>query len=101
MNRKEIIEYLKRFKEENKNKYHIERLGVFGSVARDTANDNSDIDIVVVLTKQDLFEIIGIKQDLEENLKLPVDIVSYREKMNPFLKNRIDKEAVYVWQRTC
>lgn len=33
MSRKEIIKYLKRFKEENKNKYHIERLGVFGSVA--------------------------------------------------------------------
>lgn len=96
MSRKEIIEYLKKFKEENKNKYHIERLGVFGSVARDTANDSSDIDIVVVLTRQDLFEIIGIKQSLEENLKSPVDVVSYREKMNSFLKKRIDKEAVYV-----
>ena len=96
MNREEIIEYLKKFKEENKNKYHIERLGVFGSVARNTANDNSDIDIVVVLTRQDLFEIIGIKQDLEENLKFPVDVVSYRKKMNSFLKKRIDKEALYV-----
>lgn len=96
MCRKEVIKYLKKFKEENKNKYHIERLGVFGSVARDTAGDNSDIDIVVVLTKQDLFEIIGIKQSLEESLKSPVDVVSYREKMNSFLKERIDKEAVYV-----
>ena len=96
MNRKEVIEYLRKFKEENKNKYHIERLGVFGSVARDAANDNSDIDIVVVLTRQDLFEIIGIKQGLEESLNTLVDVVSYREKMNSFLKKRIDKEAVYV-----
>lgn len=96
MNRKEIIEYLKKFKEENKNKYHIERLGIFGSVAKDVTNDNSDIDIVVVLTRQDLFEIIGIKQSLEESLNSPVDVVSYREKMNSFLKNRIDREAVYV-----
>lgn len=96
MRRKEIIEYLKKFKEENRDKFHIERLGVFGSVARDTANDDSDVDIVVVLTKQDLFEIIGIKQSLEENLKSPVDVVSYREKMSPFLKNRIDREAIYV-----
>ncbi|MFH1777950.1 MAG: nucleotidyltransferase domain-containing protein [Candidatus Omnitrophota bacterium] len=96
MNLKEIIEYLKKFKEQNKDKYHIKRLGIFGSVARGTANNNSDIDIVVVLSKQDLFEIIGIKQSLEENLKLPVDIVSYREKMNSFLKNRINKEAIYV-----
>ncbi len=96
MNRKEIIEYLKKFKEESKNKYHIELLGVFGSVARDTISANSDIDIVVRLKKQDLFELIGIKQDLEEYLELPVDVVSYREKMNLFLKKRIDKEAIYV-----
>ena len=96
MNRKEIIEYLKKFKEESKNKYHIERIGVFGSVAKNTANENSDIDIVVVLTRQDLFEIIGIKQKLEESLNSSVDVVSYRERMNSFLKKRIDEEAVYV-----
>lgn len=96
MSRNEIIKYLKKFKEENNNKYHIERLGVFGSVARDAMNKNSDIDIVVVLAKQDLFEIIGIKQSLEENLKSPVDVVSYRKKVNSFLKKRIDAEAIYV-----
>ena len=59
-------------------------------------NENSDIDVVVNLTKQDLFELIGIKQDLEEILKYPVDIVSYRDRMNAFLRKRIDKEGVYV-----
>jgi predicted nucleotidyltransferase len=39
---------------------------------------------------------IGIKQDLEERLHRNVDVISYREKMNAFLKNRIDKEAIYV-----
>ena len=96
MHRKIIIKRLKKFKEENQSKYHIKRLGIFGSVARNTAVSKSDIDIVVSLSKQDLFEIIGIKQDLEENLHSTVDIVSYRKKMNPFLKKRIDKEAVYV-----
>ena len=96
MDRELVITYLKQFKEENQNKYHIERLGVFGSVAKNRAQDNSDIDIVVKLTKQDLFEIIGIKQELEEKFQVPVDIVSYREKMNAFLKKRIDTEAFYV-----
>jgi len=96
MNRKEIIQQLKKFKETNQGKYHIERLGIFGSVVKNTATSKSDIDVVVCLSKQDLFEIIGIKQALEENLHSPVDIVSYRKKMNPFLKKRIDKEAVYV-----
>jgi len=56
----------------------------------------SDIDIVVKLEKQDLFNMIGIKQDLEDALHTQVDIISYRERMNAFLKQRIDKEAVYV-----
>lgn len=96
MDPKEIIHLLKIFKEENKNKYHIKKIGIFGSVAKDRMNENSDIDIVVNLTKQDLFELIGIKQDLEERLKCPIDIVSYRKTMNSFLKKRIDEEAVYV-----
>jgi predicted nucleotidyltransferase len=96
MNREKIIKALVKFKTENKNKYHIKRLGVFGSSAKNCMNENSDIDIVVILKKQDLFELIGIKQDLEEILKYPVDIVSYRNTMNTFLKRRIDKEAVYV-----
>jgi len=43
-----------------------------------------------------LFNIIGIKQDLEEQLQQAVDIVSYRKNMNEFLKRRIDNEAAYV-----
>ncbi len=96
MDREEIIQLLKIFKEENKSKYHITKLGIFGSVAKNRMKEESDIDIVVNLTKQDLFELIGIKQDLEERLKYHIDIVSYRETMNSFLKKRIDGEAIYV-----
>ena len=96
MTRNEIIKTLQQYKEENHTKYKILKMGIFGSVARDQMKEQSDIDIVVELEKQDLFCIIGIKQDLEERLYHPVDIISYREKMNKFLKRRIDEEAVYV-----
>ena len=94
--RNQIISYLKKFREEKTSKYHIERIGVFGSVAKKTATENSDLDIVVKLSKQDLFDIIGIKQDLEEDLNVSVDVVSYRKQMNAFLKRRIDEDAIYV-----
>jgi len=96
MNRDEIIRILKDYKARNKYKYHIQSLGIFGSVAKNCMHDDSDVDIVVKLTRQDLFELIGIKQDLEELLAYRVDVVSYREKMNAFLKKRIDAEAIYV-----
>jgi len=40
--------------------------------------------------------LIGIKQDLEERFRCHVDVVRYREKMNPLLRKRIEREAVYV-----
>ena len=96
MKRDDIILFLRRFKEINQQKYNIIRIGLFGSGARDNMREQSDIDVVVELETQDFFDLIGIKLDLEEQLSQEVDIVSYREKMNEFLKRRIDKEAVYV-----
>ena len=96
INRDEIVLSLRRFKEMNQEKYDIIKIGLFGSAARESMIEESDIDVVVELGKPDLFNLIGIKQDLEEQLHRSVDIVRYREKMNAFLKRRIDKEAVYV-----
>ncbi|MBI4082221.1 MAG: nucleotidyltransferase domain-containing protein [Candidatus Lambdaproteobacteria bacterium] len=96
MTRDEAIRHLSRFKAANQARYTILRLGLFGSAARDALTDRSDLDIVVELAVPDPFHVIGIKQDLEEQLHCPVDVVRYRATMNPFLKDRIDREAVYV-----
>jgi hypothetical protein len=96
MERDDIIITLRRFIKMNRERYNIIKIGFFGSAARGGMDDQSDIDVVVELGKQDLFNIIGIKQDLEEQFSIPVDVVSYRQKMNQFLKKRIDKEAIYV-----
>ena len=96
MDRREIIQILRSFVEMNRDRYEIIKIGIFGSAARDTMEELSDIDVVVEIGKPDLFYLIGIKQDLEEKFHRPVDIVRYRDKMNTFLKKRIDKEAVYV-----
>lgn len=96
MRRSEILQMLKEYKKVNAEKYGLQKLGIFGSSARETMGVGSDIDIVVDLREQDLFSLIGIKQELEEQLQTKIDIVSYRPKMNSFLKERIDREAVYV-----
>ena len=94
--RDKVLDILRRFKKEYAAQYGILTIGLFGSAARDSMNEASDIDVVVELERPDLFNLIGIKQDLEEQLDRPVDIVRYRERMNDFLKRRIDQEAVYV-----
>ena len=92
----EILKILKAYKDEFAEQYSIKEIGVFGSVARNENGDDSDIDVVVHIQKPDLFILSGIKQDLEERFKKPVDVITYRENMNQFLKKRIDQESVYA-----
>ena len=96
MNRDDILALLREFKRDCRGEYGIIEIGVFGSFARDEAGEESDVDVVIRILKPDLFTLVGIKNDLEERLHRAVDIVTYREDMNPFLKKRIDGEAVYA-----
>ena len=96
MTRSDVLAKLSEFRKNRRDEFGIVRLGVFGSAARDHITDNSDIDVVVILADPDLLALVGIKQELEDLLQRPVDIVRYREKMNAFLKQRIERDAVYV-----
>ena len=96
MDKKEIIDILRKYKVEVAQQYGILDIGVFGSAAQDNFGEDSDVDVVIRISKQELFMLVGIKNELEERLHRPVDIVTYRENMNQYLKKRIDTEAVYV-----
>jgi predicted nucleotidyltransferase len=96
MNKESILAFLKKYKEQKKQEYHIKKLGLFGSFARDEATQDSDIDIIVDLSKPNLFNLCGIMLDIKEHFDKNIDIVAIREDMKPNLKKRIDKEALYV-----
>ena len=96
MTRSEILDILKKYKHENAGKYGIYNLGLFGSYSKDEERDESDIDIIIETTEPDLFKLIHIKDELEQLLHKTIDIVRNRNQMNPYLKKRIDKDAIYV-----
>jgi len=96
MGKAEIIEILRAYKKEFTKQYGIIEIGVFGSVARDEVGKDSDVDVVVRISKPDLFMLVGIKNELEERFQRSVDIIAYSENMNQFLKKRIDGEAAYA-----
>ncbi len=96
MDREKILQVLTDYYKTKRKQLGITRLGIFGSVARGEIIKTSDVDVVVELNKPDLFTLIEIKQELEVKLNRPVDIVRYRNRMNAFLKKRIEKEAIYV-----
>ena len=95
MTKETILNYLTLHKNEFQEQYEVEKIGLFGSYARDEARQNSDIDIFVKM-KPDFLKLIGLKQQIEEYFDIRVDIVRIREKMNIALKNRILKDGIYV-----
>lgn len=91
-----VLAALRSIKPSFQQSYGLRRIGLFGSVAKGRPGPTGDVDVVVDLDRQDLFFLIGIKQELEETLRAEVDVVSYRPTMNPYLKCRIDAEAIYA-----
>lgn len=96
MTRNDVLGTLSKYLQSRQGEYGILRLGVFGSAARDELTGRSDVDVVVELARPDLFTLVGIKQELEGLLQRNVDVVRYRGRMNALLKERIEREAVYV-----
>ena len=95
MRKEYVIRLLGEYKPELAAKYGVTRLGIFGSVARGETTDASDVDIVVHMPP-DLFLMVHMKEELEQLLHTPVDLVRYQQHLNALLKSRIDSEAVYV-----
>lgn len=56
--------------------YGITNVRVFGSIARGEADEDSDVDLLVTLTKPLGLKFIGCKLDLEEELEMPIDLVT-------------------------
>ena len=96
MGRDEIVSILQDFKKRYSAQFGIQSLGIFGSLARDEAWDDSDVDIVVKIDPPNLITLSRIRLEIEEMIHKHVDIVHYRERMNKLLKEKIDSEAVYV-----
>ncbi|WP_017298540.1 nucleotidyltransferase family protein [Nodosilinea nodulosa] len=87
---------LREFKEQRGESLRLTALGYFGSYARGEASPDSDIDIVFKTDYPNLLLTSRLRLDLMGLLNRPVDVIRYRENMNPRFKARLDREAIYV-----
>ena len=95
MQRDQALSILSTHKIDLEKRYRLHKVGIFGSVARNSAKDDSDVDIVVEMEPKILLK-VQLKEELEQLLGRKVDIIRYWKRMNPYLKARIDREARYV-----
>ena len=96
LGKEQILSILKVYYLCNKSEIGIERIGLFGSFARNEAGPNSDIDIIVTLTKPDLFLYSTITRQLETVFGRHVDLISSKSHLPESFRNRLEKEVVYV-----
>jgi predicted nucleotidyltransferase len=83
-------------KDEIKEKFKAEVLGVFGSYARGEEKEESDIDVLVRFGEgATLLHLTGLGYYLEDLFGVSVDVVSERA-LHPIMKDNVLKELVTV-----
>ena len=96
MNRQQILNLLSRHKPELARRFGVRELALFGSSARDTAGEDSDIDILVAFdgpaTSHRYF---GVQFYLEDLLGRSVDLVSDKA-LRPELRPYVEREAIHA-----
>ena len=78
--------------------FSVKRLAIFGSVARDEAHEDSDIDILVEFepdARVGLFEFVRLQRFLSDILGCPVDLVT-PDALRAEMREQILREAVYA-----
>ena len=76
--------------------YGITKAAIFGSFAKREAKISSEVDILVeIKSDMSLLDFIGIKIELEEALKMKVDLVEY-DTIKPIIKERILAQQVVI-----
>ena len=79
-----------------KKKYHVSKIGIFGSFARGEQKKGSDLDILVEFeTPIGFFDFIRLENLLSRALRKKVDLVS-RRAIKPAVRKEIIKEVQYV-----
>ena len=88
----EIERKLKELKPFLFNEYHVDRIGYFGSFSRNEQKEGSDIDILVSFQKPLGWEFFDLKDFLEQELALKVDLVSekaIKEQLREIILNSV------------
>ena len=95
MTKYDVLNYLKEHYQEFHNIYNVEKIGLFGSYARNEVTQDSDVNIFVKM-KPNMFDMIAIKEQIEEDLHTKVDIIREHKNIKPFFLEMINKDLIYA-----
>ena len=94
MTKEFILDYLNKNKTTLQKKFKVNKIGLFGSFAKEKNNENSDIDIIVDMPSNfDLY--YDLKYHLESVFNKKVDLV-LEKNIRKYIKEKIKNEIIYV-----
>ena len=93
---KDVLDSINKFIEEIKKKYNVTAIILFGSYAKGTENEDSDIDIAIISSDfndiiEDGAKLIGLTWKIDTRIE-PHPILSedYKKVSNPFVREVVD-----------
>ena len=95
MTKKTVLNSIRVHKKELHEKFTVRKIGVFGSLARDDADGESDVDVLVEFDQPTFDHYMDLKFFLEQLLNVEVDLVM-ADTVKPRLRPYISQEVVYV-----
>jgi hypothetical protein len=79
-------------------KNNVQKLCLFGSMARGEATQNSDIDLLIKFSKRkSLLDMILLENELTEKIGRKIDLLT-ESAISPYLKDRINNELVVIYE---
>ncbi len=84
-------------------KYHVNKLFVFGSVLSDKFSSESDIDMIVDFEKMQVEDYVDnyydFKFSLEDLFMRPVDLLEQQTMTNPYFNKKVDSQKQLIYGR--
>lgn len=92
----DCINRLSDFKQKQSKRFGINRIGIFGSVARQENMESSDLDVVVDIEQPTITIMYELRHELKNLFNCDVDVVRMRRTLRPSLKENIERDVIYV-----
>ncbi len=93
---KKILHQLRTLKPFLLSEFGVKEIGLFGSFAKNQANDQSDIDLLVTLENPGFLKFVHLVDFLEEKLAGKVDITTKHNNLSRNFLNQVEKEIIYA-----
>ena len=94
--RAECIDILSSHADELRSRYGISSMRLFGSVARNSHKEGSDVDLFVTMPPK-FFNYIEASQYLKGLLGCDVDLIANHSHIRPFFKKQIEQDGIDIY----